>query len=132
MERFSSMEQLVAAAPSAGAERRKQQRFECGGSAEMVSFDQRQHYQGEVRDLSLTGCYVKTGHSFVDLDRRADVELCLCVNGDSLSTSARVIMVRPDPGVALEFLATDPGMRAALLDLIEKLSAAVAATGHDA
>jgi hypothetical protein len=132
MERSKTMEEAAAAGMSEGAERRKQQRFLCEGPAEVVSYDSRQLYHGEVKDLSLTGCYVKTGHARVALDRRAQVELCLRVNGDSLTTPARVIMVRQDSGVALEFLAIDPEMRVALLDLIEKLSSAVAATGHAA
>jgi hypothetical protein len=112
-----------------GAERRKQQRFECGGPAEVVSLDSQNLYRGEIKDLSLTGCYILTGTARLDLDRRAAVELCLCVNGDPLNTPARVIMVRPESGVALEFLAIDPEMRAVLLLLIQKLVTALASTG---
>ena len=132
MGHLSSVEEIAIVKMLEGAERRKQKRFECEGPAEMVRFVSRQHYRGEVKDLSLTGCYVRTGHNRVDLDRRADVELCLYVNGDALNTPARVIMVRPDSGVALQFLASDPEMRAALLVLIQKLSAAVTSEGRPA
>lgn len=126
MGRSSSLEEIAALTMADGADRRKQPRFDCEGSAELVTPDSGHLYHGEVKDLSLTGCYIDTGQIRLDLDRRADVEICLRVNGDPLSTRARVIMVRPDSGVALEFLATDPEMRAALLDLIQKLSAVVA------
>jgi hypothetical protein len=122
MARSSSPEEIAIARLAGALERRKQPRFECGGSAEVVAIESGSHYHGEIRDLSLTGCYIATP-ARMDLDRRADVELCLCVNGDSLSSPARVIIVRPESGVAFEFLAVDPEMRAALLMLIQRLSA---------
>jgi hypothetical protein len=121
MARSSSPEEIAIASLAGGFDRRKQPRFECGGPAEVVAIESGSHYQGEIRDLSLTGCYIATPAK-LDLDRRADVELCLCVNGDSLTSAARVIVVRPDSGVAFEFLAVDPEMRAALLTLIQKLT----------
>jgi hypothetical protein len=121
MGRSSNAEEIAIAKLAGGLERRKQHRFECGGPAEVVALDSGSHYHGEIRDLSLTGCYIATPAQ-LDLDRRADVELCLCVNGDSLNSPARVIVVRPDSGAAFEFLAVDPEMRAALLTLIQRLT----------
>ena len=87
----------------------------------MVAQSSGAHYHGEIKDLSLTGCYIATPDE-LHLDRRADVELCLSINGNSLSSPARVIVVRPHSGAAFEFLAVDPEMRAALLTLIQKLT----------
>jgi c-di-GMP-binding flagellar brake protein YcgR len=78
---------------------------------------------GSSRDLSLTGCYVLTGSAELELELHADVQLCLRVDGDSIETPARVIMIRPESGAAFRFLPIDPEMRSALLTLIRKLSA---------
>ncbi len=102
-------------------ERRKQQRFACGGPAEVVDLDSGCHYQGEMKDVSLTGCYIKTGN-MVDLHMQDNVALCLCVDGDCLNTPARVIAVRQEPGAAFEFLPIDPEMRSALLTLLQRLT----------
>jgi PilZ domain len=75
-----------------------------------------------MKDLSLTGCYILTPTQ-LELGRRTDVELCLCVNGDSLRAPARILLVRPESGAAFEFLPGDPQMRTALLALIQKLAA---------
>jgi hypothetical protein len=123
MARSSSAEEIAIAQLAGGRERRKQQRFACTGPAEVLELESRCFYRGEIKDLSLTGCYVTTGDAELELDPRADVQLCLYVNGDPLETPARVIMVRPDSGAAFQFLPIEPEMRAALLMLINKLSA---------
>ena len=64
-----------------------------------------------------------TGDAELELDPRAQVQLCLFVNGDPIDAPARVIMVRPDSGAAFEFLPVDSEMRATLLMLIGKLAA---------
>jgi hypothetical protein len=122
MGRTSSAEEIAIATAVVGMERRKQQRFACGGPAEVVDLDSGCHYQGQMKDLSLTGCYIQTGN-MVDLHMQDNVALCLCVDGDSLNTPARVIAVRPEPGAAFEFLPIDPEMRAALLTLLQRLTA---------
>jgi hypothetical protein len=115
------MEEIAVAKMAIGLERRKQRRYECEGPADVFDTESRCVCCGEIRDLSLTGCYIHT-ESQLDLERRADVELHLRVNGDSLDTPARVIVVRPESGAAFEFLAVDPEMRSALLALIQKLA----------
>ncbi len=126
MARSSSAEEIAIAQLAGGRERRKQRRYACHGPAEVLELESRCFYRGEIRDLSLTGCYVMTGDAELELDPRADVQLCLYVNGDPIETPARVIMVRPDSGAAFQFLPIEPEMRAALLTLISKLSAQVA------
>jgi hypothetical protein len=122
MGRTSSAEEIAIATMAMGFERRKQPRFECGGPAEVMATDSGSLYRGEIKDLSLTGCYIMS-RSQLELDQHTDVRLCLCVNGDPLNTPARVILVRPESGAAFEFLPIDPEMRAALLTLIQKLTA---------
>jgi hypothetical protein len=122
MARSSSAEEIAIAQLAGGRERRKQRRYTCNGPAEVLELESRCFYRGEIRELSLTGCYVTTGDAELELDPRADVQLCLYVNGDPIETPARVIMVRPDSGAAFQFLPIEPEMRAALLTLISKLS----------
>jgi len=122
MARSSSAEEIAIAQRASGRERRKQQRYSCNGPAEVLELESRCFYRGEIKDLSLTGCYVTTGDAELELDPRADVQLCLYVNGSPIETPARVIMVRRDSGAAFQFLPIDPEMRAALLTLIGKLS----------
>jgi hypothetical protein len=123
MGRSSSEEEIAIAQLAGGRERRKQRRFACSGPAEVLELESRCFYRGEIKDLSLTGCYVTTGNAELELDPRADVHLCLSVNGDPIETPARVIMVRPDSGAAFQFLPIDPEMRSALVKLISKLDA---------
>jgi c-di-GMP-binding flagellar brake protein YcgR len=123
MGRSSTVEEIAIAQKAGGRERRKQHRFACAGPAEVLAIESRSFYRGEIKDLSLTGCYVLTGTARLELDRLADVQLCLCVNGDLLDTPARVVMVRPESGAAFQFLPVDPEIRAALLTLIQKLNA---------
>lgn len=125
MERSSSAEEIAIAKTAGGLERRRQQRFDCEGPAEVVALDSGELYRREVRDLSLSGCYILSGVR-LDLDRRADVELHLRVQEGTLSTPARVIVVRPESGAAFEFLPVDPEMRNALLAVIRRLAAGLA------
>jgi hypothetical protein len=131
MGRTSSPEELAYAAMAGGFERRKQQRFECEGAADMIALDSGSLYHGGIKDLSLTGCYI-TGSAQPPLYRHEDVDLCLCVNGCSLHTPARVVVVRPESGAAFEFLPVDPEMRDALLNLIHRLAARLTPSKADA
>jgi hypothetical protein len=120
MARDKKDDEIILAKETLGRERRKHQRFECEGDADVVEVESGRHYSGEMKDLSLTGCYIKSVAN-LDLKRQADVELHLCVDGDPLTAPARVIVVRPDSGAAFEFLPVDPRMRDMLIHLIQKL-----------
>ncbi len=124
MGRTSSVEEIAMARMVEGRERRRQPRFSCAGVAEVVALDSGLVYRGELKDLSLTGCYILNREQAA-LPGHADVELSLSVNGDPLNAPARVVVVRPDSGAAYEFLPVDPEMRAALLLLIQKLTVAL-------
>jgi len=115
-------------------EKRKQQRFQCSGTAEVVWPDasdgcEEETFEGEIRDLSLTGCYILS-QAHLDLDRRSYVKLSLCVDGDSFTTPARLIMARAESGAAFEFVPVDPEMRLALLTVLQKLTAELTAAGR--
>ena len=107
---------------STGRDRRRHERFEFDGFAEVVSFHPELLFRGAVRDISLTGCYVET-RARLNLKRFAEIELRFSANGHQLSSLARVMDVRPGKGIGVEFLPGDPRMSKRFRDLIEELKA---------
>ena len=105
-----------------GRDRRRHERFACDGSAEVVAFNPELLFRGEVRDISLTGCYVAT-RARLNLKRFAEIELRFSAHGQHLSSLARVMDVRPGKGIGVEFLPGDPRMAKRFRDLIEQLKA---------
>jgi hypothetical protein len=109
--------------PPTGRERRRHERFACDGLAEVVVFDPDLLFRGEIRDISLTGCYIVT-RARLNLKRFAEVELRFSAGGQRLSSLARVMDVRPGKGVGIEFLPGDPRMDRRFHELIARLSSA--------
>lgn len=103
-------------------DRRRHERFACDGFAEVVGFSPEVLFRGEVKDISLTGCYVAT-RAHLRLKRFAEIELRFSANGHHLSSLARVMDVRPGKGVGVEFLPGDPRMDERFRELIERLKA---------
>jgi len=116
-------------APSAAAveetsdcgERRGAERFDCDGTAEVVVPTAGFLFRGEIRDISLSGCYIET-RARLDLKRRADVEVRFTLAGCSFSVFARVMRVQRGKGAGFQFLFDDPKLERRLLDLIQRLS----------
>jgi hypothetical protein len=123
MARVSTKEELEVV-QFGGRERRRHHRFPCSGPAEFWSLECRSFYKGEVKDVSLAGCYISTGDAALELAAHDNVQLCLRINGELLETPARMILARTNSGVAFEFLPVDPGMRAALLTILQNLGSA--------
>jgi hypothetical protein len=105
-----------------GSERRRHERFVCDGFAEIVSFRPEVLFRGEVKDISLTGCYVAT-RARVNLKRFTRIELRFSANGQQMSSLARVMDVRPGKGIGVEFLPGDPRMSRRFQDVLEELKA---------
>src|SRR5215469_872490 len=103
-------------------ERRRNERFACDGSAEVVSFHPELLFRGAVKDISLTGCYVET-RARLNLKRNAEIEVRFTANGQQLSSLARVMEIRPGKGVGVEFVPGDPRMDRRFRRLIEDLTA---------
>ena len=103
-----------------GRERRQHERFVFDGRAEVVAFQPELLFRGEVKDISLTGCYVAT-RARLNLKRFTEIELRFSANGQQLSSPARVMDVRPGRGIGVEFLPGDPRMNKRFRDLIEQL-----------
>ena len=110
---------------STAGERRRHTRFACDGPAEVVVFRPDLLFRGEVKDISLTGCYIAT-RARLNLKRLTEIELRFSVNGQHFSLLARVMEVRPGKGVGVEFLPGDPRIDKQFHELLERLSVAVA------
>jgi hypothetical protein len=112
-------------------ERRRHTRFACDGHAEVVVFRPDLLFRGEVKDISLTGCYIAT-RARLNLKRFAEIELRFSANGQHLSSLARVMEVRPGKGVGIEFVPGDPRMDQQFHELLERLSAGAASESAEA
>ncbi len=106
-----------------GEERRRHERYACAGHAEVIVFHPDLLFRGEIKDISLTGCYIET-RARLNLKRYAEIELRFSANGQHLSSLARVMDVRPGRGVGVEFLPGDPRMNHEFRELIQRLSLA--------
>jgi hypothetical protein len=102
-------------------ERRRHERFPCEGRAEVAVFNPDLLFRGEVKDISLTGCYIET-RARLTLKRHAEIELRFSANGQHLSSLARVMDIRPGKGVGIEFRPGDPRMDRQVRELIQRLS----------
>lgn len=109
--------------PERGRERRRHKRFPCDGRAEVVAFNPELLFRGEIRDVSLTGCYVAT-RARLKLKRLAEIELHFSAGGHYVTSLARVVEVRPGKGVGVEFLPGDPRLNQRFRDLLIELEKA--------
>jgi len=109
--------------PELGKDRRRHERYACEGCAEVVVFHPDLLFRGEVKDISMTGCYIET-RARLNLKRHAEIELRFSANGRHLSSLARVMDLRPGRGVGIEFLPGDPRMDREFRELIQRLSEA--------
>jgi hypothetical protein len=76
-------------------------------------------FRGEVKDISLTGCYIAT-RARLKLQRYTEIELRFSANGQQLTSLARVMDIHSGQGVGVEFLPGDPRMSKRFRDLIEQ------------
>jgi len=104
-------------------DRRKQERFACDGFAEVVVDDAAFLFRGNIRNLSLGGCYIQS-HARLQLNRGAEADLHFNVGGDFFHARAQIMLVRTGAGVGFEFLIDDPELQRRIAGLIEKLNIA--------
>jgi hypothetical protein len=105
-------------------ERRKHERAECDGPAEVVMDGASLMFRGRIKNLSPTGCYIDT-HARLRLGVGTAAELCFTVNERSFKAIAEVKWIRPSAGVGFEilFLVAESREPSDLLALIQKLEA---------
>ncbi|HVZ83364.1 MAG TPA: PilZ domain-containing protein [Terracidiphilus sp.] len=114
-----------------GPERRRNPRYACSGPVEVGVFDAEFLFRGEVRDLSLTGCYVQT-RARLRLRPDTEVELRFSLEGENVRCLARVKSLRPGVGAGFEFQEFDERSKKAILRLIRALEEAASADGPEA
>lgn len=115
--------EIVSEASFAQKERRRSPRFACSGFAEVLVLHPETLVRGEVRNISLTGCFVST-LAHLKVERGAKVELRFALNGNRLHIFAQVMDVRPGKGMGVEFLPGDASVEALLKWQVETLSGA--------
>ena len=86
----------------AQAERRRTPRYRCHGRAEALVLFPETLLQGEIRDISTSGCFLET-RARLRLDRYTKVDLNFRINGVPYHTVARIMGVRTGAGVGMEF-----------------------------
>jgi hypothetical protein len=105
-------------------ERRKQERFDCDGFAEVIVDDAGFLFRGAIQDVSLNGCYIRS-RARLRLERGAEADLHFSVDGDFFYTRARLVIVRPGEGAGFQFLFDDPELQLRLASLVRKLEISV-------
>jgi len=121
---MESLEALGAAAAEEKAdcgERRLAGRIDCDGTAEVAVPAAGFLFRGEIRDISLSGCYIET-RARLNLKRRADVELRFTLAGACFSIFARVMRVQHGKGAGFQFLLDSSKVESRLRDLVRRLS----------
>ncbi len=111
---------------ASGKDRRKQERFDCDGFAEVIVDDAAFLFRGSIQNFSLGGCYIRS-RAQLRVGRGTEVDLQFTLNGDLFKARARIMIVRPNTGAGFEFLLTDPEVVRRLTDLIRKLRIAPSA-----
>jgi hypothetical protein len=89
-----------------GKERRLNRRHDCEGFAEGWVSHPESLFRGEIRDISLSGCYIRT-KARLNMARFAAVDLRFTLKGQRYRAAARAMDVRQGRGVGLEFTFPD-------------------------
>ncbi len=120
----------LAEAPPAPAfkERRASRRFPCDGVAEVIVLGGALRFTGQVRDLSATGCCLKTDLVFT-LERGTQVEIVMMVNHVQFRVMGGVRSNHKVRGVGLEFINVSARCARFVRDLIVELEAKQPAAG---
>ena len=108
-----------------GKERRRSRRHDCEGFAEAWVKNPESLFRGEIRDISLTGCFIRT-KALLKLTRFAAVDLRFTLRNSQYHASARAMDVRPGKGVGLEFIFPDMQAPQWLQHMLDMLSDAAA------
>lgn len=91
-------------------ERRQASRYYFGAIAEIVDLDSQAELVSITRNLSLSGCFVKTGTPF---RQGTDVRVRMTSSGEDFSATGKVIAMTPD-GMGIEFTEVQSNDRALL------------------
>lgn len=93
---------VVVPPAKSGAERRETQRYRCTGSAEVLLLERDMMFRGEIRNLSLGGCFVAT-RLHVHVEESNPVVLRFNLRNHQFKTLAQVANIRPGVGIGFIF-----------------------------
>ncbi len=133
MEKQTVEEKPVAKRGWRGAERRSHPRFACDGAAEVVVNNAEFLFRGEIRDISLSGCYVRS-RARLRLHREQEVELYFNLDNEQVKCQARAMSIHAGKGAGFEFLPLTERAQRSIRALIRRFEeeAKPAATSADA
>jgi len=106
-----------------GKERRRSYRHDGVGFAECWVSDPESLFRGEIRDISLTGCFIRTA-ARLNLRHSTEVDLRFTLKNSHFRMAARVMDIRPGKGVGMEFIFPGSQPPEWLKNLIKELSLA--------
>jgi hypothetical protein len=118
IHRDSGLYRLNSGAASLNGNRRRHQRFEIEGVAELPKMDVKSQREAGLKNLSEVGCLLEARHSLVP---GTDLKLVLNVSNYDLSVKGRVRHSALDLGVGIEFREIRKGDRQVLQYLLRKL-----------
>jgi hypothetical protein len=121
MAESKSEAEVSAAEQFAHDNRRRHARYQCRGFAEVIVDNACFLFRGSIRDLSQTGCYIKS-QARLALKRGTEVELLFTVQDNQFKIPARVMIIRPGCGAGFEFFGDDVRTQNRLTILISRLS----------
>jgi hypothetical protein len=104
-----------------GRENRIAKRISCDAIAEGIVPYCGLLFRGEISNLSLTGCFMKT-RATLNMKRSTSVELRFTINGEQFSIPARFVRIHPG-GAGFEFSLVEPGVHKNLQALMQDLEA---------
>ncbi|MGD0682910.1 MAG: PilZ domain-containing protein [Terracidiphilus sp.] len=123
METSSSISETPKEECVGGKERRRNYRHDCVGFAECWVSDPESLFRGEIRDISLTGCFIRTA-ARLNLRQSTAVDLRFTLKNSHFRVSARVMDIRQGKGVGMEFIFPGSQPPEWLKNLIKELSLA--------
>ncbi|WP_164981271.1 PilZ domain-containing protein [Silvibacterium dinghuense] len=103
------------------AERRREPRFLCEGHAEIEVPHIGLKLQGEIHDLSRSGCFIEA--PTVNLERGTHVEVYFETRKICIRVAGNILVLRPRTGVGIAFLPMSPRIAWQIEMLVEELKA---------
>ncbi|MHB1022349.1 MAG: PilZ domain-containing protein [Acidobacteriaceae bacterium] len=102
------------------ADRRRHRRYPCNGLANVLVVNGAVIIKGQLLDLSLSGCYIRTKAPLA-LEQGTYVEMVLAVNGLNFRVPATVTSIRENSGAGIGFLRLNPRMQREMDELMKEL-----------
>jgi hypothetical protein len=124
------IEKTVADAPE-GADRRQSRRFEVDASVQVLVLDHSLLFQGQILDVSSTGCYIRT-KAHLRLPVNSRVEVIFWLRKKRFRVPSEFMFYKTKVGAGFRFLAMGEAIRTKIDLLLVDLDVAGSADGSTA